>query len=103
MAGDPPSRRPSATPEGPNPPIQNPGATANPGNIVGGSNTLGDVVPRRHGKDPVLLSQSANHDIADGRSNQQYAEQAYQLTVAEQEVIRLNQILAETNRQLAEA
>ena len=86
MAGDPPLRRPSATPEGPNPPNQNPGAVANPGNIAGGSNAPGDVVPRRHGKDPVLPSQSANHDI----SSQQDAEQAYQLTAVEHEVIQLN-------------
>ena len=49
MAGDPPSRRPSATPEGPNPPNQNPGTTSNPKNIVGGSNAPGEVVPHRHG------------------------------------------------------
>ena len=99
MAGDPPSRRPSATLEGPNPPAQNPGAAANPRNGVGTSNVPGDVVPRRNGKDPVLPSQSANQGI----SNKQYAEQAYQLTAAEQEVIRLNRILAERDRQLAEA
>ena len=103
MAGDPPSRHLSATSEGANPPKQNPGAAANPGNIAGGSNPPRETVPRRHGKDPVLSSQSANHDIIDGRSSQQYAEQAYQLTAAEQEVIRLNRILAERDRQLAEA
>ena len=54
MAGDPPSRRTSTTPEGPNPPDQNPGAAANPGNVAGGSNTPEELVPRRHGKDPVL-------------------------------------------------
>ena len=96
MAGDPPSRRPSATPEGP--PTQNPGATTNPGNVAGTSNAPGDVT-RRNGKGPAVPSQSANQGI----SNQQYAEQAYQLTSAEQEVIRLNRVLPETNRQLAEA
>ena len=98
MAGDPPSRRPSATPEGPNPPTQNPGTAANPGNVAGTSNVPGDVT-RRNGKGPAVPSQSANQGV----SNQQYAEQAYQLTAAEQEVIRLNRVLAKTNRQLAEA
>ena len=83
MAGDPPSRRPSATLEGP--PTQNPGATANPGNKAGTSNVPGNT-SHRNGKGPAVPSQSANQGI----SNQQYAEQAYQLTSAEQEVIRLN-------------
>ena len=56
MAGDTPSRRPSATPEGPNPPNQVPGAAANPSNVAGGSNVPGVVVSRRHGKDPILPS-----------------------------------------------
>ena len=98
MAGDPPSRRPSATPEGPNPPTQNPGTAANPGNMAGTSNAPGDVTCR-NGKGPTVSSQSANQGI----SNQQYAKQAYQLTAAEQDVIRLNRVLAETTRQLEEA
>ena len=98
MTGDPPSRRPSATPEGPNPLTQNPGTAANPGNMAGTSNVPGDVT-RRNGKGPAIPSQSANQGV----SSQQYTEQAYQLTAAEQEVIRLNRVLAETNRQLAEA
>ena len=96
MAGDPPSRRPSATPEGP--PTQNPDAAANPGNAAGTSN-VPENTTRRNGKGPAVPSQSANQGI----NNQQFAEQAYQLTPAEQEVIRLNRILAETTRQLEEA
>ena len=61
MAGDPPSRRPSATPEGP--PTQNPGAAANPGNVAGTRNAPGDVT-RRNGKGPVVPSQSANQGIS---------------------------------------
>ena len=72
MAGDPPSRRPSATPEGPNPPTQNPGTAANPGNVAGTSNVPGDVT-HRNGKGPAVPSQSANKGV----NNQQYAEQAY--------------------------
>ena len=95
MAGDPPSRRPSATPEGPNPQDQNPGATANPGNIAGTSNVPGEQVPRRHGKDPVLPNIPASQGLAEERGNQGYSERVYHPTAAELEVIRLNHILAE--------
>ena len=54
---------------------------------------------RRNGKGPAVPSQSANQGV----SSRQYTEQAYQLTSAEQEVIRLNRVLAEMTRQLAEA
>ena len=53
MAGDLP-RRPSATPEGPNPQGQNPGPAANPGNVAGGSNVHETEVPRRTGKELIL-------------------------------------------------
>ena len=96
MAGDLPPRRPSATPE--NPPTENPDAAANPGNVAGTSN-VPENTARRNGKGPAVPSQSANQGI----SNQQYAEQAYQLTSTDQDVIRLNRVLAETTRQLAEA
>ena len=55
MADDPHSRRPSATPEGPNPLTQNPGTAANPGNMAGTSNALGEAT-RRNGKGPVVPS-----------------------------------------------
>ena len=103
MAGDPPSRRPSATPEGPNSQDQNPGAATNPGNIARGSNAPGELVPRRHGKDPVLPNNLANRSLTEDRGNQGYSERGYHPTEAELEVIRLNRILAETDRQLAEA
>ena len=103
MARYPPSRRPSATPEGLNPQDQNPGATANPGNIARGSNAPGELVPRRHGKDPVLPNNPANQGIAEDRGNQGYSERVYHPAEAELEVIRLNRILAERDRQLAEA
>ena len=103
MARDPPSRRPYATPEGPNPQDQNPSAAANPGIIAGGSNTPGELIPRRHGKDPVLPNNPANQGFAEERGNQGYSERVYHPTEAELEVIRLNRILAERDRQLAEA
>ena len=76
MAGDLPSRRPSTTPE--NPLAENPEAAANPGKLAGTSNVPKNVT-HRNGKGPAVPSQSANQGI----SNQQYAEQAYQLTSAE--------------------
>ena len=96
MAGDLPPRRPSAPPE--NPPTENPDAAANPGNVAGTSN-VPENTTRRNGKGPAVPSHSANQGVA----SRHYAEQGYQLTPAEQEVIRLNRILAETTRQLEEA
>ena len=71
---------------------------ANPRNVVGTSN-VPENTTRRNGKGPAVPSQSANQGV----SSRQYTEQAYQLTPAEQEVIRLNRVLAETTRQLEEA
>ena len=103
MAGDPPSRRPSATPEGPNPLDQNPGAADNLGNIAGGSNAPEELVHRRHGKDPVLPNNPANRGFTEERGIQGYSERGYHPTEAELEVQRLNRLLAERDRQLAEA
>ena len=96
MAGDLPPRRPSATPE--NPPTEKPDAAANPGNVAGTSN-VPENTTRRNGKGPAVSSQSANRGV----DSRHYTEQGYQLTPAEQEVIRLNRVLAETTRQLEEA
>ena len=65
MAGDPPLRRPSATPEGPNPQGQNPGTAANPGNVAGGSNVPEQQVPMRHGKDPMLPKDPAYQEYTE--------------------------------------
>ena len=90
MAVDPPSRRPSATPEGSNPLDQNPGAAANPGNVAGESNAPEEPVPRRHGNDPVLPNNPANRDFTEERDDQGYSERGYVPTEAELEVQRLN-------------
>ena len=96
MAGDLPPRRPSTTLE--NPLAENPEAAANPGNLAGTSN-VPENVTHRNGKGPAIPRHSANQGV----DSRHYAEQGYQLTAAEQEVIRLNRILAETTRQLEEA
>ena len=95
MAVDPPSRHPSATREGPNPLDQNPGAAANPGNVAGGSNAPEELVPRRHGKDPVLPNNPTNRDFTEERDDQGYFERGYFPTEAELEIQRLNRLLAE--------
>ena len=84
MASDLPPRRPSTTP-----PPENPEAAANPGNLAGTSN-VPENVAQRHGKGHAVPSHSANQDV----DSRHYVEQGRQLTVAEQEVIRLNRILA---------
>ena len=91
MAGDLPPRRPSTTPE--NPLAENPDMAANPGNLAGTSN-VPENVTHRNGKGPAVPSHSANQGV----DSRHYAKQGYQLTPAEQEVIRLNRILAETTR-----
>ena len=96
MAGDLPPRCPSATPE--DPLTENPDAVVNPGNVAGTSN-VPENTARRNGKGPAVSSQSANQGV----DSRHHTEQGYQLTPAEQEVIRLNRILAETTRQLDEA
>ena len=78
MAGDPPSRRPSATPDGP--PTQNPSVSANPGNVAGTSN-VPENTTRRNGKGPAVPSQSANQGV----DSRHYTEHAYQLIAAEQD------------------
>ena len=87
MAGDLPPRHPSTTSE--NPLAENPDAAANPGNLAGTSNVL-ESVAHKHGKGPVVPSLSANQGV----DSRHYVEQGYQLTAAEQEVIRLNRVLA---------
>ena len=59
-------RRRSATPEGSNPQGQNPGPTANPGNVDGGSNVHETEVPRRTDKDSMLPEDPANQDYTKG-------------------------------------
>ena len=85
MAGDLPLRRSSTAP-----PSANPESAANHGNRAGTSN-----VNQRQGKEHAVPSRSVD--------SRHYAEQSRQLTEAEQEVLRLNRLLAERDRQLDEA
>ena len=110
MAVDLPSRRPSATPEGPIPQGPNPGIAAKPGNIAGGSNMPEQHVPRRHGKDPVQPEEPAYQDYNEEDDDQGYFEGDYFTTEAELEIERLRRLLAKKDqdnqnltRQLAEA
>ena len=85
MAGDLPLRRSSTAP-----PSANPESAANHGNQAGTSH-----VNQRQGKEHAVPGHSVDSRL--------YAEQSRQLTEAEQEVLRLNRLLAERERQLEEA
>ena len=98
MVVDPPSRRPSATPKGPNPKGQNSGTAANPGNVAGGSNVPELQVPRRHGKDPVQPEEPAYQDYTEEGDDQGYFEGDYFTTEADLEIERLKRLLAEKDQ-----
>ena len=72
MAVDTPSRRPSATPEGPIPQGPNPRTVVNPGNVAGGSNVPEPQISRRNSKDPMLPEDPANQDYTEGDDDQGY-------------------------------
>lgn len=97
MAGDLP-RCPSATPEGHNPQEQNPGHTANPGNIAGGSNVPEPEVTRRTGKEPMLPKDPANQDRTEGGDDEGYYDDGYYPITTEDEVEILRQRLADSDR-----
>ena len=110
MAGDLPPRRPSANPEGQNPQGLNPGPTANPGNIAGGSNVPEPQVPRRNCKDLMLPEDSSYQDYIEKGDEQGYFEGDYFQINAKLEVETLrpqigenDRIIMELTRQLEEA
>lgn len=98
MVRDLPPRRPSATPEKPNPQGQNSGPVVNPGNVAGGSNVHRTEVTRRTGKEPILPEDPTNQNYTKGGDDQGYYKGDYFPTDAHLEVERLRQQLAEKGR-----
>lgn len=98
MVIDPPSRRPSATLEGPNPLGQNPGANANPANIVEGSHVPEQHIPIRHGKDPVVPEGLTNQGFTEEGDDQGYVEGGYLPTAADVEIEKLKGLLLEKDQ-----